>query len=629
MYRKCLALVLAFILTLSAIPVCTADENSTSSIKAEIFVYQELFRQYSLIYDTFHAAITLEDGTEITGIGFTDYSAYYESDDGTVGYFPAGFIADYGYAIPSIEDDKGLVIENLDFSDEKCQFVYDFQTTPFMEHCVKDGQYLKYGVDEHGAITYEASKYERGVCDESLGALFSYDTNRFVFNPNVGNYVRINGVSLFEHIDYDAVETQINQIIAEQNVNFSHQEVVSSVHIAHEAIVSYLLSLQEETFLGYSVSDLVDCASQLDPMQCIRITPEGFIIIDIIDETPKTADELTKWLVGAGCLILVAGSIALEVFVPAATPLSGAIMGAAVDVFMQVVIENKSLENVQWGKVAVAAASGAMMAWICPLAASSVTTAVTKSVGSELIGKMAGYGILTFSNSMVTGVTNLAFSAIDGDDDGWNAFLVGAAIGAASTVAASLLSESLSAIAPKVTDVLSRTRAGQWLNKSIGKADLFIRNHQVHINDSLESILAPKSVHLAAENAMKEVNGQTGMVGGNYKKLTGSGDWSTEKHEMPSCSAYKEAKGLDPKTQREQLELPAIKMETTDHRMTASCGNSSDALAYRLKQAQLIRDGNMHAAIQMDIDDITSKFGTKYNEEIQQMLKYAQQMGWW
>ena len=490
MIRKFISLLLTIVLIISAIPNCFADEKDESSIKTETFVYQELFRQYSLIYDTFSAAIVLEDGTEITGIGFTDYSAYYEADDGSVGYFPAGFIADYGYAIPTGEIEKGIVIENLDFSDEKHQFVYDYETTPFLEHCVKDGQYLKYGVNEQGAITYETSLYERGICDESLGALFSYDANRFLIDPDVGNYIRVNGVSLFEAIDFDAVEAQMNQIIAQQNANFSHQEVVSSAHIAQEAIVSYLLSMQEETFLGYRVSELVECANQLDPMQCIRISPEGLIIIDIIDEEPGTADELTKWLVGAGCLILVAGSIALEIFVPAARPLSGAIMGAAVDVFMQVVIENKSLENVQWGKVAVAAASGAMMAWVCPMAAAGVTKAAIQAGASQTLGKIAGYGVLTVSNSLVAGVTNLALSEIDGKDDGWNAFLVGAAIGAAGTVAASALSETLSAAAPKVTEVLSRTRAGQWINKVGGKADLFSKKTQAEYITNNEDAFA-------------------------------------------------------------------------------------------------------------------------------------------
>ena len=626
MSKRLISLLLTVVLFSTAVFNCYADADIVASnALIETFVWQVLFRQYSLIYDTFSAAITLDDFTEIRGIGFTDYSAYYEAEDGSVGYFPAGFIADYGFVIPEGENEKGLVIENLDFFDESHQFVFAFETEPFMEHCVKDGLYLKYGVNDHGAITYETSVYERGICDEQLGALYSYDTGKFVFDPDMGNYIPVNGFTLFNQIDFAAVEARMNQIIENQDINFSHQEIVSSVHIAQEAVVSYLLSMQEETFLDYRVTDLVQAASELDPMECIRITPEGFVIIDIIDETPETADELTKWLVGAGCLILVAGSIALEVFVPAARPLSGAIMGAAIDVFMQVVVESKSLGNVQWGKVAVAAVSGAMLAWVCPMAASSVTTAAIKAGASETLGKIAGYGVLTLSNSIVAGVTNLAISTIDGKDDGWNAFGTGAAIGAAGTVVALVLSELVSIAGPWVTKVMSGTKAGQWINKTAGKVDLFIQNHQVHLkSDKLESILAPKSVHMAAKNAIAEKNGQVGALGGKYEDLANSNN--TERHEMPARSSYKEGKGL---IEYERKDLPTIKMDAADHRQTASWGNSREAVAYRNRQANLISQGNVHDAIQMDIDDITSKFGTKYNDHIQQMLDYAKQMGWW
>lgn len=649
MSKKVISLLFTIILFTTSVFSSYAETESAPDILTEIFVRQELFRQYSLVYDTFSAAITLEDGNEITGIGFTDYSAYYEADDGSVGYFPAGFIADYGYEIP--DTDIGLVIENLDFTDERYQFVYDCETVPFMEHCVRNGQYLKYGVNEHGAITYEANPYERGVCDESLGALYSYDTNKLVFDPDVGNYVRINGVTLFDQIDFAAVEEQINQIIADQNSRFSQQEIISAVHIAQEAITSYLLSLQEETFMGYKVTDLVESASQLDPMQCIRITPEGFVIIDITDDIPGTADELTKWLVGAGCFIAIAGSIALEIFVPAARPLSGAIIGAAVDVFMQVIVENKSLENVQWEKVAVAAVSGAALAWLCPLASSAVTEAATKAATQSLtkvfseaagqtfgkaLGKLAGYGVQTLSSGLIIGITDYIDASIDGKD-GWNAFLSGVKIGACCSIGVSLLSEMIPLLgSSKIIKVLQQTKIGSKINNAlskvkmaIGKADLWIRSKQIHLPEqyaNLESILAPKSIHQAAETAMRELNGQTGVMGGKYGELTTPGDGSMHRHEMPSHDAYDKAYNI---IDGKRGELPAIKMSAADHRMTASCGNSVEAIAYREKQALLIAQGNMKAAIQMDIDDITSKFGTKYNDAIEEMLEYAKTIGGW
>ncbi len=593
----------------------------------ESFVYGKLFADYSLAYDVFYAALQLPDGDEITGFAYTDYATYYESDNEDIGFFPVGFIADEGYEIPSMDGEDGLIVVNMDFSDDKIQYVYAYDTAPFQEHCVINGQYLRYGVGASGAIEYTTQPYQRGVCDESLGALYSYDDNKFLFDPDMGNYVPINGKSLYEALNFNDIEAEVNRILEEQNMNFSQQEIVSSVHIAQEAVVSYLLSMQQETFLGCNVADLVAAASEIDPMECIRITPDGYVIINVDNAPPEGPDAVAKWTIGICCGIVVIGSTALNIFVPAARPLSGAITGAAIDVFMQVVVENHTLSDVNWSKVAVAAVSGALMAWACPLAAGQVTGAATKAFESAVLGKLCGYGVLTLSNALVSGATAYVTAKIDGRDDGLNAFLVGAALGACCTVVASLLSEAISAVGPKITQLISNTKPGAWLNKGLGKAALFIAKHQVHLPDqTLENILSPKSVHEAARQAMLELNGQAGAVGGNFNSLANNGDGSTQRHETPAFKAVEKATGV---SSREEAALPAIKMSADDHRMTASFGSSADAKAYREIQTSLIEQGKFHEAIQMDIDDLTAKFGTKYVDAISQMLDYATQMGWW
>lgn len=71
---------------------------------------------------------------------------------------------------------------------------------------------------------------------------------------------------------------------------------------------------------------------------------------------------------------------------------------------------------------------------------------------------------------------------------------------------------------------------------------------------------------------------------------------------------------------------PAIRMDAADHRRTASCGNSKEAREYIARQKALIEQGNWKDAIQMDIDDIRSKFDHKYENELKQMLAYAESM---
>nr|WP_258078473.1 hemagglutinin repeat-containing protein [Xanthomonas arboricola] len=68
---------------------------------------------------------------------------------------------------------------------------------------------------------------------------------------------------------------------------------------------------------------------------------------------------------------------------------------------------------------------------------------------------------------------------------------------------------------------------------------------------------------------------------------------------------------------------PAIKMDPEDHELTASFGRSKSAQAYRDKQKELLDQGRLMDAVQMDVDDIRAKFGKKYDGHIQQMIDYA------
>ena len=109
--------------------------------------------------------------------------------------------------------------------------------------------------------------------------------------------------------------------------------------------------------------------------------------------------------------------------------------------------------------------------------------------------------------------------------------------------------------------------------------------------------------------------------GGSYKDVKNEGwGWNdnppTEVHHMPADSA----------SNLERADGPAIAMEYEDHQQTASCGNSREAQEYRARQQELIEKGNFREAMQMDIDDIKSKFGDKYDEAISQMLTYVDEL---
>lgn len=116
----------------------------------------------------------------------------------------------------------------------------------------------------------------------------------------------------------------------------------------------------------------------------------------------------------------------------------------------------------------------------------------------------------------------------------------------------------------------------------------------------------------AADKEKISLDEKVEKMGGAYKDLPSKPD--CEKHHMPAHDT----------TDIPFNDGPCIVMEKGDHRQTASCGNSREAQEYRNKQKELISDGKFEEAMQMDIDDIQSKFGDKYDDAIAEMKEYAE-----
>ena len=500
----------------------------------DMFVYGLLVSEYSSIYEVFNGMITLPDGTDIYGIGYTDFDSYFESDDG-LGFFPAGFIPLIGESdIPEEDIESGLEIIDIDQMDIGLSFVLAYDIEPFLQHCVIWNKYLQYGIDEDGRITYNTEDYVRGHCNESLGALYSYDERRFVFDPNVGNYRYIVGQSLYTPIDYAALEAEVNRILEEQDFNFSMVEVRTAVYTAQEAYNNYLLSLQEESFMGYPVKDLIALSEQLDPMQLIRLTPEGHVIVNIADEIPNTADALTKWLTGIRIGITLACT-GVSIMIPAFAPAAGAISMASCNVFSQILDENRSLSNINWGKVAISAVTGAMLAWAIPTMSGNITHDLILNGASEAVSKLAGYSLQGISSGVIHGVSDSISNMMDGQNlnETWDIFLISAAQSAAISLAFSgafeVLNPVMEKIAPVLDDVIDNftvqlkkvlgEKPNGWFSRAVNKIGEW-DVHQIHLdNEELDRFLTPRSVYESAKVASQELNIQSAFKAEAYRLL--------------------------------------------------------------------------------------------------------------
>jgi RHS repeat-associated protein len=107
-------------------------------------------------------------------------------------------------------------------------------------------------------------------------------------------------------------------------------------------------------------------------------------------------------------------------------------------------------------------------------------------------------------------------------------------------------------------------------------------------------------------------------LGGSYGVVRGA--WTGgEVHHMPANSIN----GLS------HYSGPAIIMDTDDHARTGSHGSQGHYGAdYRAKQKAHIDNDKFWKAMEMDIDDIQSDFGKKYNKHMTEAINYAENQGY-
>jgi hypothetical protein len=72
---------------------------------------------------------------------------------------------------------------------------------------------------------------------------------------------------------------------------------------------------------------------------------------------------------------------------------------------------------------------------------------------------------------------------------------------------------------------------------------------------------------------------------------------------------------------------PAFRMEIADHATTKSYALVKGSRKYIAAQRAMVESGNFRGAVNMDISDVQSRFGAKYNQGIQEMLNYLNRIG--
>lgn len=397
--------------------------------EAENFVYSLIYSDLTKQYDTFTGYVTLQsnarsaESVEVYGISYVDYEEGYIDESGKT-YFSAGFISFPGEpVINQANIDAGLEIVSLEEEyDELFSYVYTYTTEDVHMHCVIDNKYVKYDVVD-GVIQYEEEPYVEGMdVDFTRGNIYSYDIEDYVYIVEEQDYVPVSGVSLLGEADYQDIIDEVNRILQTQEANLTYAEIESYVSQSQDALYSYLLGLQEETFMGIPTAELVDIVRDLDPMQHLQIGVDanGTTTIEIIEVTklPSLWEKIvTSHICSFG---IVGGFVCNAVGCPV---IGGALIGASMEVFSQVVISNTPVSDIQWAQVAVATVSGAIAGGVSGaingIATKGVGQLIMKEVADTLCDSVIGGGEF-FVNSLIAGCSfeeackNFGYGVISG-----------------------------------------------------------------------------------------------------------------------------------------------------------------------------------------------------------------------
>lgn len=173
-------------------------------------------------------------------------------------------------------------------------------------HLVYKGKYVTYYQQTPMRVVYEIHDNEKINYDLSLGSLYDYDANKYLYDESIfGEYQTHSGVELFGKEDYEKLEENLKQLSNQQLANGYIVNEFNIVYISPEAIQAYLLSDEKDTFFGYSVDEL---SAAFGAGTALTYSENGFSEATII---PDNEYNWKSFLIkcGIGCGIILVGAV--------------------------------------------------------------------------------------------------------------------------------------------------------------------------------------------------------------------------------------------------------------------------------------------------------------------------------
>lgn len=397
-----------------------ADDNET-------LMYAIIDTQLSDDYDVFPAYVYHPRTHEvIDGIGFTDNSEQYVSEDG-VGYYASGFISGYNEAPLSEEDiQNGIEIIRPDDNSD-LRYVYCYEVKPFQSHFVANDRYVLFGIDENHSLRFEERSKGTYESQDDYGGLYDYDNKTWLVG-NSNDFISVDGnlmasQSLGAGDVVQALFTQTNQ----GGYSFTVDNVLNGASNAIYSVQTTLRDAKASSFLGNNIEDLSEALNNIQGSDVIDTSKEAFTLHSV----PETIGDvnvtkLAKVLAIVSTVLSFAGILVcrcLEKVNPVFAVLKGAfaaIQGCAIDLLVQTLLEKKSINEVNWGRLIFSSLSSVLIVYTSSIMGRALTKSISKSAiafgfqNKATLDTMQVFGETFIATLMFGGLSQVAIAAKNG-----------------------------------------------------------------------------------------------------------------------------------------------------------------------------------------------------------------------
>lgn len=386
------------------------ESQGEEDSKEKSFLYSlAILDLYAIGFDdVFPAFAKTSENKVIKGYAYTNYAEAFE-ENGKI-LFKAGFITLMENGAISAEDvENGVIIErDTEYGENEYNtFKLAYNQAWGVLHYVAFEKYTKYQVNNY-SLQYEITD-DTGEYDDLLGDVYNYDIGDYCHYNSYGEEFKFDAYTLDQSVDYAQIVEMLKESITNQDVSSLDINVEKADFISYQAMKDYMTHNQDETMLGVDADTLLYYEAHIGTTNYYVIKEDGTVeVLQIPPDPVKQASIWERIWVGIASIGVAIVGVVCTVLAPGiGTIFGGAMISAALDVFMQVTVSGTAPENINWGSVIKNGVVGAVTGFFSLGTGALVTNYVSK-IGTFVTRSLAKIGVAVLNGLFSSSVSLLA-----------------------------------------------------------------------------------------------------------------------------------------------------------------------------------------------------------------------------